>query len=99
MNPEPAGLQQLQALFQRILNISVASAFIVLTIMLLVAGFKFLTSGGEQKGLGSAQQTITWALLGILFLAISWLVLLLIEAFTGVKLTTFCLGFRPFCPI
>lgn len=89
----PAGVLQLQDLVQRIINLSIEAAFIILTIMLVVAGIKFLTSGGEPKAISSASGTITWALLGMLFLAIGWLILLLIKAFTGVDVTHFCLGF------
>lgn len=89
----PAGITQLQDLFQRILNLSVGIAFIVIFIMLVVTGIKFLTSGGEAKPLQSASQTLTWALLGILFLAIAWLVLKLIAAFTGIDILHICLSF------
>lgn len=95
-NPGPAGLVQLQELFQRIINISVSLAFFALFIMLVVGAIKLMTSGGEPKSLQSAGQTFTWALLGILFLAMAWLILRLIEAFTGVPVTKFCIGFD--CP-
>ncbi len=92
MTTDPAGLQQLQDMVQRIISIFVAISFIALVIVLVVAGFKFLTSGGEPKTLQSAQQALTWAILGILFLVIAWLILQLIKAFTGVDVTTFNLG-------
>lgn len=98
MGPDAAGLNQLQQLLQRIINLSVGAAFIALFIMLIVGGIKYLTSGGEPKPLSSANNTMTWAILGIIFLVIIWLILLLIKAFTGVDVTKFCLGFAPFCP-
>lgn len=101
MNPGPAGPQQLLELVQRLISLSVSLAFLVLTIMLFWGGLKYLTSGGEPKSLGQAAQTITWALLGILFLVLAWLILQLIENFTGVKVTQFCIGFKPLptaCP-
>lgn len=93
MGPEPAGVVQLQQIITRIINLAIAGAFIAVLIMLIVAGIKFLTSGGESKPIQSASQTITWALLGIIFLALAWLILKLISAFTGVDLTRFCIGF------
>lgn len=90
MGPESAaGLEQLQQLVIRIVNLIVPTAFIILTIMLLVGGIRYLVSGGDSKATQVAGQTITWALLGIFFLALAWLVLLLIQAFTGVNVTTF----------
>ena len=94
MGPNPAGALQLQELIQRVINLSIPLAFIVLTIMLIVTGIKFLTSGGEPKALQSASASLTWALLGIVFLVIAWLILLLIKAFTGADVTQFCLGFN-----
>lgn len=93
MNPSvpAAGLPQLQQLFLRILNLLVPTAFILLTIMLIVGGIKYITSGGDSKAVQSAALTMTWAILGILFLALAWVVLLLIKAFTGVDVTSFSL--------
>lgn len=93
----PAGFAQLEQLLQRILNLSVGLTFIALTIMLVLGGIKFLTSGGEQKGIQQGSNTITWALLGILFLVLAWLILQLIQAFTGIQVTKFCFSFTG-CP-
>ncbi len=91
--PGPAGVVQLQQLVVRLINLAVYAAFVLVLIMLIWAGIRYLTSGGDSKALASAGQTITWALLGILFLVIAWLVVRLIEAFTGVPVTQFCIGF------
>lgn len=93
MNDAAAGVGQLQELVQRIINLSVGLAFIILTVMLVVAGIRYLTSGGDPKGLSAASNALTWALLGMLFLVIAWLILLLIKAFTGVDVTIFCISF------
>lgn len=93
-----AGLTQLQEMFARVINISVGLLAIALTIMLVYAGIKYLISGGDAKALSSASSTLTWALLGMLFLGAAWLVLLLIKAFTGVPVTTFCLSFTGCIP-
>jgi len=54
-----------------------------------MAGFKYLTSGGEPKAIQSAHHTLTWALLGIFFMIIAWLILQLIFSFTGIDVTVF----------
>lgn len=91
--PPPANLADLQTLITRLIGLSVPIAFACVTVVLAVAGYRYLTSGGDSKAISSAHQAIIWALLGVLFLAIAWLVLLLIEAFTGVKVTQFNLSF------
>lgn len=92
LGPEPAGPAQIEQLVSRILSLSVGLIFVALVFVLIWAGIRYLISGGEAKVIQQAASTITWAGLGILFLAIAWMVLLLIEAFTGVKLTVFCLN-------
>lgn len=84
----PAGVGDVETLFSRILNISVGAAFVALVVVLVVAGIKFITSGGDAKSLSAASQAIVWGLLGILFMAIAWLILQLIAAFTGIDALT-----------
>ncbi|MBI2600525.1 hypothetical protein HYW42_01115 [Candidatus Daviesbacteria bacterium] len=81
----PAGLNQLELIFGRIVSFSVALTFIALFVMLVWGGLKYITSGGEQKAVQAAHQTITWALLGVLFVIIAWLVLLTIASLTGIS--------------
>lgn len=89
VGPAPAGLAQIQQTFINVVGIAVALGFVALFVFLAWAGFKYLVSGGEAKAVHAAHQTVTWALLGVLFLAIAWLILRLIEAFTGIKVTIF----------
>lgn len=90
MGPLPAGLTEIENVFRKVIQGSVSLAFIALFVMLFWGGIKYLTSGGEPKSLQSATQTITWALLGMLFLILAWLILLLIAEFTGIpELTSF----------
>lgn len=92
LGPEPAGPADLEAAFSQIISVSVGLAFVALVFALVWGGIKYLISGGEAKAVQQARQTITWAILGIIFLIVAWLVLLLIEAFTGVKVTVFCIN-------
>ncbi len=95
MNPLPAGLDQIEKLFSNVVSVIVFLGFIVLLVMVITAGFKYLMSGGEPKAIQAAHQTISWALLGIFFMALAWLILKLIEAFTGVNVTTFNIKILP----
>ncbi len=85
----PAGLDQFEAMVGNLISVIVGLGFIATLVMLIMAGFKYLTSGGEPKAIAAAHQTFTWALLGILFMAIAWLLLQLIAAFTGIDVTIF----------
>lgn len=87
--PDPAGLDQIEQVFSSIISVIVGLGFMVLLVMLVWAGIKYLTSEGEPKAIQSAHQTVTWALLGIVFMALAWLILQLIKVFTGIDVTIF----------
>lgn len=87
--PCPSGLDQIESVFSNVISVMVGLGFIALLVVVIMAGFKYLRSGGEPKALQSAHQTFTWAILGILFMIIAWLTLVLIENFTGIHVTTF----------
>lgn len=86
---QPAGLAEIEQVFSKVVSIMVGLGFIVSLVVLAWAGIKYLTSGGEPKAIQAAHQALTWALLGILFLAIAWIILQLIQAVTGVQVTFF----------
>lgn len=87
--PLPAGLDAFQNTLANVISLMVGLGFIAMLILILWTGIKYLTSGGEPKAVQAAHQTLTWALLGILFFGLAWVILLLIEAFTGINVTVF----------
>lgn len=87
--PPPAGIDQIEKVFSSVVSAMVGLGFIVLLVMVLTAGFKYLMSGGEPKAIQQAHQTALWAVLGIVFMALAWLVLQLIKVFTGIDVTVF----------
>lgn len=89
MGPPPAGLDEIESIFTSVISVIVGLAFMTMLVLIVWAGIKYLTSGGEPKAVASAHQTVTWALLGIVFMAIAWLVLQLIHVFTGINVTIF----------
>lgn len=89
MGPDAAGLDQLEDIVGNVISVIVGLGFIAMLVMVIMAGLKYLTSGGEPKAVQSAHYTLTWALLGLLFLALAWIILQLIHAFTGIDVTVF----------
>ena len=85
----PATIQDLTMIVQRILNIAIRLAGIAAFIMLIVGGFQFLTAGGDSKKTQAAGSTITYAIFGLVAVIAAWFILLFIEKFTGVKVTEF----------
>ncbi len=89
MGPDAAGLDQFESIVGNIISVVVGLGFIAMLIMVIMAGIKYLTSGGEPKAIQSAHQTFTWALLGLFFMALAWIILKIIQAFTGIDVTIF----------
>jgi len=79
----------LEPLFINLVGAIVALAGIALFVMLLLGGFTFLFSGGDPKKLEKAKGTLSAAVVGLLVIVGAYLVLRIIEAFTGLSLTTF----------
>jgi len=64
---------------------------------IVIAGIKFVTSGGDPKATEQAKHTLTWAVLGLAALVGSWFILRLIETFTGVNIHLFDICITPEC--
>lgn len=80
-----ATIQCLEPLFRNVVQAVAALAGVGLFIMLLSGGFRFLTSGGDQKKLEMARGTVTNAIVGIVIIAMGYLILATIAEFTGIQ--------------
>jgi hypothetical protein len=86
---EPATLDRLEGVFNNLVQSILAFAGIVLFIFLIIGGFKFITSAGDPKALEEAKKTLSYAIMGLVLLLVSYLVLVLIEQITGAPVTDF----------
>lgn len=84
-----ATIQCLQPLFRNVVTAILSLVGVALFVMFVVGGFKFLVSGGDQKQLQSAQQTLTYAVIGLVVIVLAFLILRTISTFTGVDVTKF----------
>lgn len=80
-----ATIQSLEPLFQNAVTALVALAGVALLIMLLVGGFNFLFSGGDQKRLQAASGTIGNAIIGLVIIVMAYVIINTIGKFTGVS--------------
>lgn len=80
---ETAALYDLETIFSNIVKASIPLSGIALFLMLLMGGFKLITSGSDPKKAQSAKNTITFALIGITLVAMAYLILVIISNLTG----------------
>ena len=80
----PAPLTGLQGIFAELLIAAIGLAGIVFFVMFILGGFSYLTSGSNPQAAEGAKKTLTYAVAGLVFIALSYLILRLISDFTGV---------------
>lgn len=86
---DAARLEDLECVFQNIVQIILGFAGITLFFLLIIGGFKYITSGGDPKGVESAKKTLTYAIGGMILILLAFLILVFIKQFTGVDVTEF----------
>jgi hypothetical protein len=86
---KPAQISDLDVVFENIISAILGFAGITLFILLIVGGFRYITAGGDPKAVEGAKKTLTYAIAGIILVASAFLILRLIEVFTGVTVTEF----------
>jgi hypothetical protein len=93
-----ATIKSAESLFSNIVSVVLSAVGIVTFVMILVGGFKYLTSGGDAKATESAKNTITYGIIGLALTIGAWFILLAIQGFTGVNVTQFQIGPSPTPP-
>lgn len=87
---EPAAtFSQLKDVFQNLVSSLLGLGGIILFIILIIGGFKFITSGGDPKAVEGAKNTLTYSIIGLIVLLLAYVALLLIQRITGVNVTEF----------
>ncbi len=87
-----ASIMCLEPLFASIIRAIMALVGVALFVMFIIAGFNFLTAGGDQKKLEKAKGTLGSAITGLVIVAIAILILRGLEEILGLPtgtLTTF----------
>ena len=88
-DPPPATFTDFEGMFQGVISSLLALAGIVLFVMLIIGGFKYILSGGNPDAVASARRTMTYAIIGLVLMASAYLILFLIETITGAPVTDF----------
>lgn len=82
-------IKGLECAFSSLVSAILPLAGIILFIMLLTGGFRYLTSSGDPKAMEAAKGTLTQAITGLVVLLLAFVILQLIKTITGVDITKF----------
>ncbi|HSD56461.1 MAG TPA: hypothetical protein VLA92_04920 [Candidatus Saccharimonadales bacterium] len=70
----PQGSPTVNSVISTVINILSAFVGIIAVIMIIFAGFKYVTSGGDSGKISSAKNTLTYAIVGIVVAGVSQLI-------------------------
>lgn len=90
-NGDIATIQGLECLFYNVLQVIVYIAGLAFIFMFLSGSFQYLTSAGDPKKTAAAGSTLTMAILGLAGIILSYLILRLIQNFTGINVLEFAI--------
>jgi len=66
-----AASNSLEKLIKTVINILSAVVGAVSVIMIIVGGFRYVTSGGDSNNVGAAKNTILYAIVGLVIVAVA----------------------------
>lgn len=87
-----ATIKSAETLFSNLLSITIQLIGFATFLMIIIGGFKYLTSGGDPKATETAQATITKGIAGLVLAVASWFILQFIADFTGANILDFSIG-------
>jgi hypothetical protein len=70
-NSGPNGVDDVNRILRRIVNFLSALVGVVAVIMIIVGGFRYITSGGNDTSVTSAKNTILYAIIGLVIVALA----------------------------
>lgn len=80
----------LECLIETVLGYALVFIGVGILVMIVLGGYKLLTSGGDPKGVEAGKNTITYAVIGLVIALLSVFIINFIGVFTGAgeKITT-----------
>ena len=88
-----ATIKGLECLIGNILEPLPALITFAAVAMLIMAGFKIMNAGADPKAYASGWSTFSYAIVGIILLSVVWLVLVIVQKYTGADILNF--GIKP----
>ncbi len=89
VSPDPPKLCAIEQVMARVLEVALGLAGLAVFLMFIYGGFKWLTAGTDEKAVQQARGTFTMAITGLALAMVAWFILLFVQQFTGIQVTTF----------
>jgi beta-lactamase regulating signal transducer with metallopeptidase domain len=70
-DPGPAATTSLNGTIDAIVNVLSVVVAAVAVIMIMIGGFRYVTSGGKQESVAGAKNTIMYAIIGLVIVALA----------------------------
>lgn len=87
-NGDVATLACIPIIIKNVITAALVFACVVALVLLIFGGAKYITSKGDPEKVKSARMTITWALVGLVLIFLSFFIVSLISQITGVDQIT-----------
>jgi len=81
-NPLP-NISTPEDLVKKVVNWLLGLVSVIALIVLVIGGFRYLTSGGNEKAMESAKNIITWAVVGLVIILCSAIIINVIISILG----------------
>lgn len=78
-----SGTSGINNFLSKIIQLIYVAAGIIFVFMVLVSGVQWILSGGDKEAVGNAKKRLTWAIIGIVFLALAFVIIRVIGQITG----------------
>jgi hypothetical protein len=86
--PGATGAAQLSSFLTTIIQLIYVAAALAFLFMIVIGAFQWIISGGDKEKVANAQKRITHAIIGIVLLALAFVVIGIIGKITGFQFFT-----------
>lgn len=74
--PEPPVTDTLPGIIKKVLTWALGFAIVVAVVVIIVAGYQYITAAGDEAKIKKATTTLTWAIVGLI---VAFIALLLVQ--------------------
>ena len=85
LDNDVATLGCIPIVLQNVINAALLFSGTIALILVILSGIKFITSKGDQKQVDTAKRSLTYAILGLFIILLSFFIIQIISYVTGVK--------------